>query len=267
MKKYVLFFVLCAVMAQNVAMGAVTIKKSASVATQKKTVEDNAGSLIGTVLGLVGSVKQLDQKTRELTTECQPTSQEIQFVNTMVKEWAKTGAATADEVYRRLGVNNCSGQPTGGYQASVRVAMDTDQDSVVCYDWFGGTGNDGTVWAGFPMATSAYYCTDGEMTCGVKDRKNVSNVYEIFNLVDFTTADYTTQEAQVAGKLLSKIENCSSARLSAQKKALWGEFLQTTVGGMGQKTNTGAIMDAVGTVTNGGGLQSLGGIASQFLNK
>lgn len=267
MKKYLLFFVIGTFLAQNVAMGAVTIKKAAPVAVQKKTVEDNAGSLIGTVLGLVGTVKQLEQKTRALTAECLPTGQEIQFVNNIIKEWAKTGAANEEEVYRRLGVNKCSGQSTGGYQASVRVAMDTDQDSVVCYDWFGGAGNEGTVWYGFPMAVKTYYCTDGSVSCGTKDRKEVSNIYEVFNLVDFTTEDYTKQEAEVAGKLIAKIENCSSAKLSAQKQALWGEVLQSTVGNLGQKTNTGAIMETVGSVTSGGGLQSLGGIAAQFLDR
>ena len=75
----------------------------------------------------------------------------------------------------------------------------------------------------------------------------------------------------MAAKLIAKIEDCSNAKLSAKKKAMWGEFLISTVGSVGQSTNTGAIMESVsGIAASGGGiqsLQSLGAIATQFLNK
>ena len=72
----------------------------------------------------------------------------------------------------------------------------------------------------------------------------------------------------MAGVLISKIENCSYAKLNAKKKALWGEFLVDTVGNLGQKTNTATIMQTVGSVANSGGmgaLQSLGSVATQFI--
>ena len=96
----------------------------------------------------------------------------------------------------------------------------------------------------------------------------------MFNLIDFTEADYTAQEAKMAASLLSKIENCSYAKISAKQKALWGEFLVGTVGSLGQKTNTASIMETVsgmaGTLGSGNALQSLSGLgsmATQFLNK
>jgi hypothetical protein len=70
---------------------------------------------------------------------------------------------------------------------------------------------------------------------------------------------------------MAKMEKCAPAKLNAKKLALWGDFVVSTVGGIGQKTNTGSIMDAVnGIISSGGGMgavQSLGGIATQLLDK
>lgn len=254
-------------MAQNAAM-AVSIKKAAPVATKQASAKDNTGSLVGTVLGLVSSVQQLSQKQKALTAECIPSSAEVNFVNNTIKEWAKTGAKTADEVQSSLGMKRCT-TATGGYESTLRIAEGTDEKDLICYDWFGGSGNDGMVWEKFPMAVSTYYCTDGSLTgCSDKNKQYVSNIYDVFNLIDFDTTDYTQQEAKMAGNLISKIENCSYAKLNAKKKALWGEFLIDTVGGLGQKTNTATIMQTVGGVANSGGmgaLQSLGSIATQFM--
>ncbi|MFQ6702577.1 MAG: hypothetical protein ACLRFO_00020 [Alphaproteobacteria bacterium] len=267
MKKFLLFFVGTIFMAQNVAM-AVTIKKAAPVATKQTSVADTGASLVPTVISLVSGVKQLTQQQKALTAECIPSSAEVNFVNNIIKEWAKTGARTADEVQASLGMKRCA-TATGGYASTVRIAEGTDERDLICYDWFGGSGNDGMVWEKFPMAVSTYYCTDGSLTgCSDKYKQYVSNIYDVFNLVDFDTTDYTQQEAKMAGVLISKIENCSYARLNAKKKALWGEFLIDTVGGLGQKTNTATIMQTVSGVANSGGmgaLQSLGSIATQFM--
>ena len=159
--------------------------------------------------------------------------------------------------------------PSGGYQANVRIAEGTDEKDMLCYDWFGGSGDKDMVWEGFPVAVSTFYCTDGSLTsCSDKNKQYVSNIYDIFNLVDFETEDFTTEEAKMASVLLSKIENCSYAKLNAKKRALYGQFVMDTVGSLGQKTNTGAIMQTVSGVANSGGmgaLQSLGSIATQFM--
>ena len=272
MKRNFLFLVVGLCVATSVAQGAITIKKAAPVATKQASAMDAGASLIPTVLNLVGGIKQLNQQQKELTAECSPTAQELDFVNRTIKEWAKTGAATADEVETSLGMKRCTTGPVGGYQASVRVAAGVDESSIICYDYFAGSGNDNMVWAGFPMAVKTYYCADGSLTssCDEKDRREVSNIYDVFNLIDFAEADYTPTEATMAAKLIAKIEKCSYAKLNARKKAMWGDFLVETIGNVGQKTNTGAIMQTVSGVANTGGvgaLQSLGGIATQFLDR
>ncbi|MBR5566550.1 MAG: hypothetical protein IKW09_00395 [Alphaproteobacteria bacterium] len=267
MKKTWLFFICGVFMAQNAAMGAITIKKAAPVSTKQTSVADTGASLVPTVLGLVSNIQQLTQKQKALTAECSPTTQEIDFVNATVKEWAKTGASTANEVQTALGMKRCS-SPSGGYQASVRVSAGTDADEMICYDYFD---DKDMVWFQFPKVVKTYYCTDGSLSgCSEKNRQEVSNIYDVFNLVDFVEADYTPAEATMAAKLISKIEQCSYSKLNAKKKAMWGEFLIDTIGSVGQKTNTAAIMQTVGGVANSGGmgaLQSLGGIASQFMDR
>lgn len=267
MKKTILFFaglMCCAPMMS--AHAAVAVKKAAPVATQESAGTAGAASLIPTVLGLVSGVQALNAQQKALTAECIPTTAELNFVNTTMQEWAKTGAATADDVQRTLRRKRCQ-SASGGYQSAVRIAAATD-GAEICYDWFGD--NAEMVWYQFPKASKATYCPDGSISTTCKDAKTVSDIYEIFNLIDFGTDDYTAAEATMAAKLLNKIESCSNAKLSAKKKAMWGEFLIDTVGNLGQGTNTGAIMQQVQSMSGMGGLgaiSSLGGIVGQTFDK
>ena len=269
MKKALIAFVaMVSCMTAEVAMGAVTVKKAAPVATQAASTSSTTASLVPAVLSLYSNVQQLTAKQKELTTECMPSSAEITFVDNMIKEWAKTGSMTAEEVEKQLKRRRCEGGV--GYETDVKFNHSTGLDDI-CYDSFVGYGNKGTVWEGYPKVGKATYCDDGSDTC--KNKKTVSDIYEIFNLIDFGQEDYVKSDnPTMAAKLISKIENCSNAKLSQKKRAMWGEFLTTTMGSVGQKTNTSTIMDTVGTITKGGtnlsgGLSSLGSIATQYLNK
>ena len=242
------------------ADAAVTIKKAASVSAQQTSsgMADDAAGLAGTVLGLVQNVKVLSAQDKELTDACIPTSREISFVNDMMKEWAKVGEMTGAEAWNNLGHRKCENST---FQARVTMSAGTDEMNSLCYDAF----TDNGVWKGYPKASVATYCSDGSLSC--KNKKTISNIYEIFNLIDFSDQDYTTTEFTQAANLMNKVETCSSARLSAKKREMWGEFLTTTVSGVGQKTNTGAIMETVGGLTNGGGMSSLGSLVSQFSDR
>ncbi|MBR4475637.1 MAG: hypothetical protein IKP05_03065 [Alphaproteobacteria bacterium] len=254
-------------MTATVAMGAVTVKKAAPVATQAASTTNSAGSLVPTVLSLVSNVQQLTSKQNDMMIECVPSSAEITFVNNIVKEWAKTGAMSAKDVQKKLKRKPCAGG--SGYAFDIEYNAATGLDDV-CYDYFVGYGNEGMVWYGFPKVGKTEYCDDGSKNC--KNKKTASDIYEIFDLVDFGYADYTKAEATMAAKLIAKVDECTDKKLSQKKREMWGEFLTTTIGGVGQKTNTSAIMDTVGGITKGGtnvssGLSSLGSVATQFLNK
>ena len=263
MRKKLLLFIGCLLAVHNTA-GAVTIKKAAPVAKQEVSAQNVGGNLLPTVVGLVTSVQALNQQQKELTAECIPSSAEINFVNKIIKEWAKTGAANADEVEGRLKMQPCD-ESSGGYEASVRIAADTNETDMICYDWFGSAADEDTVWYGFPKAVSTYYCSNGTISgCAEKYRKQVSNIYDVFNLVDFTDVDYMpSDEAKLATALMAKIEKCSYAKISARKKALWGDFVTTTIGSLGQKTNSASVIDIVSGMSGSlgsGGMQSLGGL-------
>lgn len=248
------------------AVAAVTIKKAAPVATQSSSIRDNAATLLPTVLGLVSDVQQLNAQQKALSDKCIPSSQEIQFVDNMMKEWAKTGAMTADEVAQRLGRYPCD-DADGGYARAVEIEMGTHSGEV-CFDWFkGDAGGEVAVWHGFPKVGKARPCKDGSTWCEDREKETVSDIYELFALIDFDTVDYTKAEATMAARLITKIDDCSSVKVSAKKREMWGNFLIETMGGVGQKTNTADIMGVVQQVSGGGGLSSLGNIATQLMNK
>ncbi len=250
----------------GVADAAVAVKKAAPVATKEASKTDATASLVGSVLNLVSGVQALNAKQKELTEDCIPKSAEISFVDKTMKQWAMTGASSAAEIRHKLSGIPCDNF-SGSYALSAERAEATESTDV-CYDTFTGSGNENMVWYGFPKVGTATFCPGGELTC--KNKKTVSNIYEIFNLIDFSAEDYTAQEATLAAKLIDKIERCSNAKLSAKKRALWGEFLTSTLSGVGQKTNTANILQQVTSVTNsGGGLGALGNLGGvvQYLDK
>lgn len=265
MRQFFLMFFCACVCLVNVPAGALTITKAETVAPTETSSDANATSLIPTVLGLISNVQQLNQKQKQLTAECIPSNQEITFVDNIIKEWAKTGVMSADEVQRRLGRRPCPAA-NGGYRAAVQLAAGTEMEEEICYDHFSGGANVGMVWEGFPKVGLATYCEDGSLSCA--DKKTVSDIYDIFNLVTFSEADYTADELKMASRLMTKIEQCSNSKLNAKKRAMWQEFLVDTVSNLGQSTSTGSIVQAVGGLTSGGGgMSSLGTLGSFVTQK
>ena len=180
-----------------------------------------------------------------------------------------TTAMSAKDIEKKMGKRKpCTGRRT--YEIDLQTSSATGAEDV-CYATFSSTADEGTIWEGFPKVSIARnYCDDGSPTC--KNKKTSSDIYEIFDLVDFGYEDYTKQDATMAAKLIAKIDSCSDSKLSEKKRAMWGEFLTTTIGGVGQKTNTSTIMGAVGDIAKSGtsvtgGLSSLGSVATQFLAK
>lgn len=270
MKIKILLFAGLLGMVQIAPVAAITIKKAAPVATKQNDIKQTGASLLPTVMNLYTGIQEISKKQKALTAECLPTSQELEFVNTTFKEWIKTGAATISDVESALGgIHKCM-TASGGYQTSVQIAAATQEDGMICYDYFDEAGDKKMVWHEFPRAQKAFYCKDDPSTpsCAEKNKEYVTNMYEIFNLVDFSEADYTPQEATMAGKITAKIEQCSYAKLNARKRAMWAEFLVGSIGNLGQSTNTGSIMQMVQGSANSGpmdALKNLGGGITQFL--
>lgn len=269
--KFVMFTaLLCAI---NGVAGAVTIKKAAPVTTQKKEVMNDGAALLPGVLNLISGVQQITQQNKALKAECVPSSSEISFVNKMIKEWAKTGARSATDVWNSLEVEQCGSGDS--YQESVRYSSDPNDIVYLCYDSFNKTEDDGAIWKDMPKASIATYCTDGSSSCQERFKRTASNVYEVFALIDFDVADYTKEEATQKAKLQEKMEKCAPAKLLAKQREVMSGTVNQLLGSVGGKTDTANVMDALtgvlGNIGGGGGatgvIQSLSGVASSLLIK
>ncbi len=272
MKKIIAFFFMLIPLVANGA--AVQITKAPSVATAESSgggAAGGAGSLVGTLMGLATNVMSMNEKVKALTAECIPSATEITFINNTMQEYAKIGQTTADALKTSLKRERCSETAKYG-DCYADEAKNHAEGLPLRYSAFFSPADANMVWWGFPKAAIGKYCSDGMPTCDAKKQVTVSDAYDLFNLIDFAPGDYLPGEATMAARLLNKVESCSTAKLSAKKKALWGEFLITTAGGIGSRTNTGGIMEQVGAMTQGGGgaigaLGGLGSMASQFMMK
>ncbi len=248
-------------------------KKADSVAKRDASTSTTSmgASLLPTALGLVSNVMQLSQQQKALTAECEPTARELNFVNSMIKEWANAGGA--NPFLSSSGIRACV--PPENYADSVRysgtgVAID---NSAICWDSFKESEAHNAVWAGYPKAAVAEYCTDGTDSisgCSSNNRKKVTNMWTLFEMIDFENKDYTRGEATQAAALLQKAANCSGTKLSAKRLETFGGFITGTISNLGQPTNTGSIMNAVSSIVGQKGIGNIGGIATvaaQFLDK
>ena len=280
MKKFLSFglgAVLCCIVCNAFSAANVLVpKKADSVAKRdaSTSTSDMGSSLLPAAVTLVSNVVALNQQQKALVAECEPTSRDLEFVNKMVKEWAYAGATNPLAVGGQ-GMRGCDYTRTGEtYESTVRMAGTglTIDSTLVCYDTFSDAEAHGAVWAGFPKAAVAEYCTDGVQLsmCSRNNRKKMTNMWTIFDMINFDANDYTKSEASQAQALLEKAKNCSGNQLAAKRLESFGGFITSTIGNMGQKTNTGSVMDAVGSIvktTGIGGIGNLAGVASQFLDK
>jgi hypothetical protein len=260
MKKFLSIFIICACTVTCVSQAAVNIKKAAPVATKKANATETTTSLVPTVVGLVSGVQNLQAQQKQLVADCTPTSDEINTVNDLVKEWAKLGVTTADSAKSGLGDRDCTD--------AFLDHLEFDDDNEKCYELFSTEADKETVWYGFPKVSYGKKCKDGK-NCTV-----VSNMYDIFEKIPFSNDDYTKAEARKVANLKEKAERCSDSKIKAAKAELYGGFLTQTLSGVGQSTGaagTTSVLDAVSSMGGSADLKSmlpsLGQMATQVVDK
>ena len=273
MKKVTLCFfavAVCVLCAGGAFAAGVTINKAPSVApSQAQDAKASTASMLGTVMGLAGNAMALKAQQNQLTAECMPSGAEVSFVDKMIREWARTGRGSVESVESSLGYGKCT--TSKGFENAMRLASTSNQDK--CFNWIDDK-NDLIAYE-FPQVGVAELCPDPmDLSCDAKSKKKVSNIYEIYGLIDFGDEDYLPDEATVRASLAAKMDKCAPAKIKAAQRELWGGFLNQTVGGLGQKSNTENIMGQVtGLVQSqsaapsglGGALQSFGGMATNFM--
>ena len=284
MKKFIIFGIIAMIAGGTFdAFGAANVlvpKKADSVAKRDaSTSTTNFGaSLLPTAVNLATNVIALNNQQKALTAECEPTSREITFVNNMIKEWAIAGAtnpsaASSGVTVGARGMVACKDIGSNySYSDSVSQAGTGVGVDGICYDTFSNDEARGAVWAGFPKAAVSDYCSDGSMlsVCPKNKRKKMTNMWTLFDMIDFDNKDYTRSESSQAVALLQKASNCSGNKLAAKRLETFGGFITNTITNLGQPTNTGNVMGAVQSVvgqTGIGGIGNLATVASQFLDK
>ena len=190
----------------------------------------------------------------------------------MIKEWANAGGMNPLNSSR--GIRACSSNES--YATSVRyagtsIAVD---NSAICWDTFSESEARHAVWAGYPKASTAEYCSDGAdnlSMCSKGSRKKVTNMWTLFDMIDFENKDYTKGEASQAAALLEKAAKCSDTKLAAKRLETFGGFITGTINNIGKPTNTESIMGAVSNIVGqsglGGNIGSIANVAAQFLDK
>lgn len=267
MRKFFAFFIAMIVSVVGDAGAAnVTVKKASSVKKQDTGGIESItnGSLLPGVIGLVSNVSALKKQTEELKAECVPSSSEQAWLNNMVKEYAKTGAKTAEEMRGKKPA--CGGGEVTAIAVAQAGGMDEDG---VCSPVFN---EPGAIWDGYPQVQVVKYCPDlSDPYCADSKKKTESNFYKIFGMLDWGQEDFLVGESATFIKLVEKTEKCAPEKISARTREAYTNFIQQTITGAGQSQNTGGIYDAIGSFTQGGG--GLGGIGSlapaaiQFLDK
>lgn len=268
MKKLFSIFIIITCMMPVASMAAVTIKKAAPVAAKQTDKMASATSLLPTVIGLVGSVKSLSAQQQQLSSDCAPTSDEVNTVNSLVKEWAKIGDTNAGSAVSGLGDEPCSADKNNSGGAYERFLEDHD-DGDTCYETFSASADEKTVWEGFPKVSSGKKCDENGKNC-----KYMSNIYDVFARIPFADEDLTKSELSKITKLKEKSERCAPGKINAAKRELYGNFLVQTLGSVGQTTGaagTGSVLEAVSSMGGSGNIKSmlpsLGSMATQMLDK
>jgi hypothetical protein len=228
--------------------GGIKIRK-ASAGEEKKqdTMEAATGTnLVGTAIGLFQGFKALSENTKALSDACIISGDELTYINKMVREYAKTGKQTADEMMVALSPTKTA---CGGGNSFISTAT-LGNESSVCYK---GVADEG-IAKGYPVAEAGRECPPDKPGCNkTKDGKNYSNGYKIYEAMGWSDADLLGDELSLHAKLKEKIPRCDEDALKRQQKELTGQFITSTIGGIGQKQNTGQVMDQVGGLMQGMG--------------
>ena len=256
--------------APSASQGVVTVHKKSSVSKPSDEGTSSTSNSLATAAGVlnmvlptVKGVLELKKQSQELSADCMPNGYDVEVVNDLVKEWAKIGDTKAEDARKSIADSECVGDENtwGDYKA----AMTVDHEKA-CWVAFADSEckdvsdskvttkfkENSYIWCGYPKAATATI-----------DKKNYSNVYDVFSKIPFGTADYTKDEISKVRGLIEKTERCAPGKISQKKRELWAGFLTKTIGSVGTATGVSSITDVMQMASQ---LSSSGGGFSSMLN-
>jgi len=258
MKKIIAFSMLFALCAHSVLAAPLVRRADVVAAAPAERQRMDAGGLITTALGMGMGIWQLTQEQQTLAAECRPSEAQIEWLNRMMREWARAGgintmAATHNQHVCRISF-------------AEHVRQSHSNDFSMCHPIFPNTGaNAGMIWQGFPMAAIAYRCTDetafGQI-CPLNRREYVTNAFEVWTWIGFSDNDFIGDETNQLARWREFVDRCGGDRLNARRQEMWGNFMMQQAAGIGQQQDLGSIMGQVSGVMGQGGT----GPASTLLN-
>jgi len=252
MRKILAFALAFTLAAPLAYAGPVQIRRADTVsAAPAQQTTQQAASLVPTAIQLGLGIMDLNRQTRALTAECIPNDAEINWVNMMVREWAKAGAPMLPENSQ---MQSCERIGHGSFQLAVQnnAASGFRQ----CFVPFPPTGsNANMVWIGFPQAAKGYRCKGGPGIegCPENQREWVSNAYDVFAMMDFSDADFLPAETNVLARFREKFDKCSPTKLAARRRELWGGFMMQQAGSLGQSVDMAQTLGQVSGILGQGG--------------
>ncbi|MDR1027078.1 MAG: hypothetical protein LBL46_01540 [Rickettsiales bacterium] len=241
----------------NAGGGGIAIKKADAVVEQKQDAMGslNASSLIGTAVNLFAGFQALKQSTTALDANCAPTQAELDFVNKMVKEYAKTGKESQAVMFASINKDV-------GYQEHCDFATNVGVDGLP--QCAGHLDDKDKIWNLYPKAEMKKKCPPANPQCVAKEEKYYSNIYDIYGEMAWSESDMLPDELSAHSKLMAKAEQCSPAAIKKKKAELTGNLITGTMGSIGKQQNSGDVMGAVSGLmqsssASGGGI--MGGVS------
>ncbi|MCL2017902.1 MAG: hypothetical protein FWG80_03985 [Alphaproteobacteria bacterium] len=248
----------------------ITIKKADSVQPQKKEAGGllDGNSLIPTAITLATGIISMNQQMKALEGDCIPTQAEINWVSNMIKEQAKAG-----KDFSRI-LNNIPACRTHEEYRDLAYQQKNSRSGKGCYELWNSKADENMIWHNAPKASMGKICKSGSSGtytgCASKDEETVSNIYDIFAMIDFTSADYTASEAAMAARLTEKHDKCSPVKLRAKQREMWGGFLLQTAGSVGVKQDMGNVLGSVNQILQqgqGGTLNTIMGLGQGLMQQ
>jgi hypothetical protein len=254
-----------AILSANAAAAPLVPQKADVVAAKSSPGLMDAGGLIATGMGIFQTIQGINQQFKALEAECVPSVSDVNFVQKMVLEVAKTGVSANDFNRGLGGVQACT--DINNYRANEEVRAANTGKVDKCFDAISasaGTINgislidtmEGSLLAGFPKVSSEkVQKSGGEMV-------NVSNMHDIFSVVMgyFGPDDLLANEVANAQKLVQLADKCSEVKVNAARKQAWMGLAQQAIMGISEGTFQANPMDALGVagaMSGGGGFNEL----------
>jgi len=246
-----------------------------------------AGSLLATAINLGIGAMALQNQLKATAAACVPSVSDVNFVQRMVLEVAKTGVKASEftksaggsclenvgndfktraqnihDGQAQRGEGKCADTvPTGDSiwdGTNVRLAANCTINGI---SFCTGTGDsrvitmDGALLKGFPIVSNE----NVQRTANQANRANFTNIHDIFAAAMgyFQPDDLLESEINQAHRLSQLSEQCSETRLRAQQRQLWMNFAGGAIMGLGEgnmQADIGMAMQAAQGAAGGAGV-------------